>query len=127
MSSRIKDSTLATLREVVYSDPYHRQFLPLIDEIDWLRTSLSECEHHRDFVVAACRGVTMDSAGLRVLESLRDRLKRYESVVSAAVALDNAATVDHMSVEEVQRCYVNLHVAVNAYRAGIVTKEQKDS
>ena len=34
---RIKDPTLATLREVVYGDPYHRQFLPLIDEIDALR------------------------------------------------------------------------------------------
>ncbi len=41
MIRRIKDSTLATLREVVYGDPYHRQFLPLIDEIDWLRAELA--------------------------------------------------------------------------------------
>lgn len=41
MTRRIKDTTLATLREVVYGDPYHRQFLPLIDEIDWLRAELA--------------------------------------------------------------------------------------
>ncbi len=56
MIHRIKDSTLATLREVVNGDPYHRQFQPLVDEIDWLRAELAAAhaaidqvrrQHHR--------------------------------------------------------------------------------
>jgi hypothetical protein len=46
MSDRIKDSTLATLRAVVDGDPYHRQFRPLLDEIDRLRRMLVGYVNH---------------------------------------------------------------------------------
>ncbi len=46
MIHRIKDSTLATLREVVNGDPYHRQFRPLLDEIDRLRRMLVGYVNH---------------------------------------------------------------------------------
>ena len=36
-----RDKTLHVLREVVHGDPYHRQFMPLLDEIDRLRAENS--------------------------------------------------------------------------------------
>jgi hypothetical protein len=62
MSSRIKDSTLATLREVVDGDPYHKQFRPLIDEIDRLRAAIERVRalHRSGLKGAVCNECEYD-------------------------------------------------------------------
>ena len=92
-----------------------------------LRARLADAEHERDFIVAACRGTRMDEVGLRRLDRMAKKLLAYEAVVTAAVALDSAATVDRLSVEAVQRCYVNLHVALNGMRAAVAAETSERS
>jgi predicted nuclease with TOPRIM domain len=75
MSGRIKDSTLATLREVVDGDPYHKQFRPLIDEIDWLRDELDEANK----AYGTC---DMENA---VLYETRDKLYEENAQLRAAI------------------------------------------
>jgi len=69
-------ATLATLREVVHSDPYHRQFRPLLDAIDVLTVQVRARKLSPDLAA----GITVKG------EALREAVARCgRDIVHAAV------------------------------------------
>ena len=93
----------------------------MADEIVQLRARLAAAEQDAKDVVAWCRGTQMSPSGIRALEKMQNKLAACEAVVSAAIALDRAATVTRLSPDDVKHRYVDLHIALNEYRASTST------